>query len=135
MLPQILSEYGRPSSAFLSTLAEPPPPDWGFAYFYILLLYPDQGILVNYKTEIRVEKDNVLGCPSNSHIELELLPPGQGDSFLELISPSWQETIRNNYKPLEEVTSMSLDEFYQTFRQPTDQCLVTPANLWPVPER
>ncbi len=136
MLPQILSEYDRPPSVLLSTLAEFPPWRYGQGHFQILIVYPDQGILVHYTTEMRVVGENVVGCPANAHVELELFPSGNGDSFYELLAPTnWPETIHNNYKPLEEVTSLSLEEFYQTFRQPMDACLETPANLWPVPEK
>ena len=135
MLPRILSQYGRPSSVLLSTLAEFPDSRYGQGHFQILLLYPDQGILVHYTTEMSVVGANVIGCPSNAHIELELYPSGNGESFLDNLEPSWQNEIQNNYKPLEEVTSMSTDDFYQLYRQPTNECLVTPSNLWPVPER
>jgi hypothetical protein len=136
MLPQILSEYGRPSSVLLSTLAEFPSSRYGQGHFQILLLYPDQGFLVHYTTEMHVTDKNVVGCPANAHIELELYPSSLGDSFFEFLAPTnWPEAIKNNYKPLEEVTSMSLEEFYQSFRQSTGKCLETPANLWPVPEK
>ena len=37
-----------------------------------------------------------------------------------------------HFKSLEEATSMTLDEFYQVFKDPdTTQCLETPADLWP----
>jgi len=38
------------------------------------------------------------------------------------------------YKPIEKATSMTLKQFYDTFRQPTDKCIETPAKLWPTPE-
>jgi hypothetical protein len=38
------------------------------------------------------------------------------------------------YIPLEKATTMSLDEFYQTYRQPGNECLMTPAEIWPTPE-
>jgi len=137
MLPKILSEYGRPESVLLSTLGELPLSnrDPG-VHFNILLLYPDQGILAHYTTEMRVVSKNVVGCPANAHVELELFPSGHSDSFFELLDPTyWPEKIKNDYKPLEEVTSLSIEGFYQTFRQATDECLETPAILWPVPEK
>lgn len=133
-LTHILSEYGRPSSVLLSTLTKPSDLS-GLKFFNILLLYPDQGILVSYKTELRVAGEYIMGCPAGAHIELDLHPSGQGQSFLDLLSTDWQETIRVDYQPLEKVTSMSLDMFYQTFRHETDQCLFTPAKFWPLPER
>ncbi len=137
MLPQILSQYGRPSSIMLTTLAEPPPQSRGgdIGYFRIVLLYPDKGIFVRYITKINLLNEIVLGCPNNAHVELELYPAGNGDSFFENLDPSLQEDIRNNYKPLEEVTSMSIGDFYQTFHEPTDTCIKTPSNLWPSPEQ
>lgn len=137
MLPQILSEYGPPTSVMLLTLAEIPISNRGPGRFNILLLYPDQGILAHYTTEMHVVGNNVIGCPANAHIEMELFPSGNRDSFFESLAQTmWsEEYIKNNYKPLEKVTSMSIEEFYQTFRQPIDGCLETPANLWPAPER
>jgi hypothetical protein len=136
ILPQVLSTYGRPSSVMITTLAEPPPKERGgdIGYFRIILIYPDLGIMVNYITDIHVVGENVVGCPANAHIKLELYPSGQGDTFINNLDPSWQEDIQNNYKPLEEVTSLSIDEFYQLFRQPTEECLVTPSILWPLME-
>jgi hypothetical protein len=133
LLPHVLSVYGRPSSVNLYTLSGPSERSHG--YFNILLLYPDQGILINYTTEIRVVGKNIVGCPADAHVELELFPSGKGDTFLDLLAPTkWPEMIENNYKPIEDVTSMSLEGFYQTFRQSTDKCIETPANLWPAPE-
>jgi len=65
---------------------------------------------------------------------MELYPPGNGDSFFELLEQTDWSVKMNHYKPLEEVTSMSLEEFYRIFREPTNQCIETPANLWPIPE-
>jgi hypothetical protein len=135
MLPQILSAYGQPEAVLLATPAEFPPPQYGQGHFRVLILYPDQGILVHYRTEMRVVGQNVMGCLTNAHVELALLPTGYGSSFYDLLAPTKWPDLINNYIPLEEVTSMSLDDFYQTFRQPTDKCLETPARFWPTPEK
>ncbi len=135
MLPQILSDYGSPFSVFLSTLAEVPDPRYGQGHFKIILIYPDQGILVSYTTDMRVFGKNVIGCPSNAHVKIELYPSGQGDNFLNNLDPSLQEDIKNNYKPLDEVTSLNMADFYQIFSQHTNKCLETPTNLWPIPEK
>jgi hypothetical protein len=133
MLSNILSENGRPSSVLIQTLARPvEDPDSG--PFDMLLLYPDQGIFIYYGLNMRLSGTNILGCPENNYVKLELFPSGNAESFMEFITPLWGERLPY-YKPVEEVTSMSLDEFYETFRQPTDQCMVTPSNLWPEPGR
>jgi hypothetical protein len=129
-LPHILSEYGRPSTVLLKTY---PGPNW-LGQFKLILLYPDQGFLIQYTTKGRMSGSNVLGCPANAHVTLDLYPSGHAETFYELIGPGWNDVLPL-FKPLEEVTSLSLDQFYQTFRQPTDKCLVTASTNWPTPER
>jgi hypothetical protein len=127
MLPGILSEYGRPGSVFLLTYGGPPG-DYKYNYFEIVLLYPDQGILVRYITQKRMVGDNILGCMANARVEFELVPSGNGDAFMDLISPTWKDVL-SHYKPVKELTSMSVDDFYQAFRQPTDKCITIPNRL------
>ncbi len=54
--------------------------------------------------------------------------------YEQLALTDWKRRI-DYYKPIEEVTSISLDDFYQAYRQPTEICLQTPANLWPIAEK
>ncbi len=132
-LPHILTEQGVPSSVMIQT-AGGPLTRGGTGGFDILLLYPDQGILVNYKTQMQLHGTNVVGCPTNAYVRMELYPPGQPDSFFEGLKRTDWALKMTGYKPVEETTSMSLQEFYNTFRTPTDKCIETPANLWPTPE-
>ncbi len=134
MLPQVLTEQGIPSSVKVATFGGPLTRG-GTGGFDLLLLYPDQGILVNYTTQMHLVGANVRGCPTNAHVEMELYPPGNADSFFSLLEQTDWAVKKNWYKPLEEVTSMSVQEFYETFREPTDKCIETPASLWPVPEK
>jgi hypothetical protein len=139
MLTSILSMQGMPAAVLIST-------DGGFERgkdvpgFYILLLYPDQGLLVSYTTYRKLVGGNVQGCPANAWVELELYPAGKGEFFSEFISKSqwanlWPALPDNPYwRPIEKATSMSLEKFYQTFSQPTNKCIETPANLWATPE-
>jgi len=139
MLPGILSELGKPASVVISTSGKQITGSGGFE---ILLLYPDQGILVRYTTQMETVGAIVHGCPANAQVKLELYPSGDADAFakslaettlggifdgLELVdNPSW--------KSVEKATSMSLEQFYETFRQPTDKCIETPLKGWYVPE-
>jgi hypothetical protein len=133
MLPGILSEYGRPDSVLILTYGGPPG-DFKYNYFEMVLLYSDQGILVHYTTQKRMVGNNILGCMANAHVELELVPSGNGDSFMDLISSSSQDALPY-YKPVKELTSMSVDDFYQAFRQPTDKCITIPNKLLPTLQR
>lgn len=139
MLSQVLSEQGIPTAVLISTngganLGNNVPG------FYILLFYPDQGILVSYTTNKQLVGGNLRGCPANAHVGLELFSSGHGDSFSEFLSQTqwanlWPVPADSpNWKPVEKATSMSIEQFYETFRQPTDKCIDTPAKLWPTPK-
>jgi hypothetical protein len=134
-LNQVLNTYGRPSMVLPFTWGEIPTPRYGQGNFKLILLYPEQGIAAQYTTEMRVLGKNVEGCLANAHVEMDLFPPGNADAFDETLAPTaWKERL-TYYKSLQEATSLSIDDFYQIYRQPTDKCLVTPANVWPVPEK
>lgn len=135
MLHQVLDSLGQPSSVLMTTFGEFPPPRYGQGHFKIILLYPEQGIAVQYTTEMQMVGKNVQGCLANAHVEMEFFPEGNIDAFYEQLDlTDWKRRLEN-YKPIEEVTSMSVEEFYLAFRQPTEQCLQTPADLWPLPEK
>ncbi len=132
-LPNILTEQGIPSSVMIETVGGPLTRG-GTGGFDILLLYPDQGILINYRTQMHLIGSKVRGCPPNAYVRMELYPPGQPDSFFEGLKQTDWPLKMTGYKPLEETTLMTVQEFYDTFRKPTDKCVETSAKLWPTPE-
>ena len=134
MLPRLLSEQGIPTSVMIATEGGPLR-NMEVGNFLIVLLYPDEGIWANYETQRHLIGSNVRGCPSpsNAHVELELFPSGNSGQFYELLGQTDWAVKEGWYRPLEEVTSMSVEEFHQTFRQPTGGCIDTPAELWPEP--
>lgn len=132
-VPHVLSEQGIPESVMIATSGGPLTRG-GFGGFDILLLYPEQGILVNYTTQMYLIGDNVRGCPQNAHVEMELYPPGNSTSFFQLLEKTNWAVKMNYYMPLEDVTTLSTEDFYQVFHDLTDKCIETPANLWPIPE-
>jgi hypothetical protein len=135
MLSGILTEYGRPDEIYVSTFRQPPPAERGgdTGAFLVILIYPDQGVLVQYQTSMLVNGEYISGCINNAHITMELFPPGNGETFVEYLDPTLQSYLVNNFKPLSEVTVLSIDDFYQTFQSQTNECLETPSILWPVP--
>jgi len=133
-LSTVLARYGNPTTVMLSTMAKLPSSGVPGG-FKILLLYPDHGMLVNYTMQMQISGENIMGCPSNAVVELELYPSGQADSFFDLLEPSgWAQIIQNTYKPLDDATLLSQEDFYRIFSQQSDECLRTPANIWPVPD-
>jgi len=136
-LSHLLSEQGIPTSVMISTVGPNIRSYIGVINVDLVLLYPDQGIWAHYVTSVDEGNvgNNVKICPIEAHIEMDLYPPGNPDSFYALLDKTDWGVTKAMYKPLNEATSMSVEEFYETFRNPTNQCIETPANIWPTPER
>ncbi len=136
MLPQILSNYGPPEEVFILTSSEVPVPNpwWPF---YVFLLYPTQGIFIDYEVGLDTVGDHVIGCPTHAHMTLWLLAPGNED-YPEVLGGNWDPFFENPayYKTIEEAASMTVEEFYETFKNPENTtCLETPADLWADPSQ
>ena len=139
MLPGILSEFGKPASVVIHTYGKQLTGSGGFE---IVLLYPDQGMLVHYTTQMKTVGVNAVGCPANAQVELELYPSGDADSFAKSLSSTiWGAFVLpepiddSHWKPIDKANSMSLEQFYETFRQPTEKCIETPLKGWYVPNQ
>lgn len=138
MLTGILSEFGKPTSVVIHTSGKQITGSGGFE---VLLFYPEQGIFVHYTTQMETVGDNARGCPANAQAELELYPSGDVDAFAKALSQTiwafaWPELAENpSWKSIDKATSMSLEQFYETFRHPTDKCIETPLKGWYVPDQ
>lgn len=139
MLLGILSEFGKPASVMIHTYGKQIAGSGGFE---LLLLYPDQGIFVHYTTQMETVGTNARGCPANAQVEFYLYPSGNAEAFAKSLSETdWSafvltEPINNSHwKPIDKATSMSVEQFYETFRQLTNKCIETPLKGWYVPEQ
>ena len=129
----VLTEQGVPDSVTISFYLPSDNPAFAGG-FEIALFYPEQGIWVHYTMPLYSPSGIQRGCPTNAHVEMALFSPGDPDYFFSYLEKTDWGRTKGGYKPLEEVTSMSVEEFYQTFRNPTDKCIETPENLWLTPE-
>lgn len=134
-LSHLLSEQGIPTSVMISRELTYENNRRSFL-INIVVLYPNQGIWAKYTTwmDENAVGSNIRSCPVNARVEMNLTPTGNPESFYTLLDRTDWGVTKGEYKPLDEATSMSVEEFYQTFSQPTDKCIETPANLWPTPE-
>jgi hypothetical protein len=129
-LKSILSRYGPPTEIWVradlySTGTQ--------ETFRVTLLYPEKGIFVRYNMLAEREGDQVRGCPSHSFVDLWLLPPEDAGAYQDILlsedlhwEGSWPYTM-----PIQEATSLTVEEFYQTYKEAADPCLETPLNIWP----
>jgi hypothetical protein len=137
-VPHILSDNGRPSEVLLFTYNAPINE---YDTLSIFIFYQDQGIIAYYMMEKKESGENIVACLSDitfNNFDIELLPPGNIELFvnkrariLQAKSGYREEVI----KSIEEVTSMTLDDFYNAYKNPANDCITTPADNWPTDYR
>jgi hypothetical protein len=137
LLDKILANYGIPTSVFIAPFPEEPRyPSDAKIPFSIVLYYQDQNFFIEYIVPKEKVGENIVGCPSKvGSISVIVWPPDQIYSLKGIASyNSGQGMHSSNYdyfKPIEEATQMSLDDFYQKFKDPKNTtCIETPTDLW-----
>lgn len=135
MLPSILSTYGAPEQVSLATWQDDPDhPRIKTQPFSLVLFYPDQGFFVEYVTEREVIGNRYAGCPSKSHIYLGTWDPKKVLSLPYVAQKAGSvinELNTDYFQSVEDATSLTLDEFYNTFKNPENTtCLETSRDLW-----
>ena len=135
LLPQILSNYGPPNQVLLAPFPDDPDrTDIKWHPFSLVLLYLDKGIFVEYVSPRETIGSNFVGCSSKADISLAVWSPESGLPMKYVIQKAGSEINELNmdyFKPVDEATSMTQDEFYQNFKDPNNTaCLETPMELW-----
>lgn len=129
MLSSIMAEYGPPDEIYLTPVLLEGTTDYENGEFYLLLLYAEQGFAVHYRTRLQVRADQLLGCMNNAPVELVLLAPGNSEAFYANLPTEWK-TRMEQYRPIDVVPGMTLESFYESFRNPSDQCIESPIDFW-----
>ncbi|MCI0555198.1 MAG: hypothetical protein L0287_29990 [Anaerolineae bacterium] len=130
-LPQILSTYGQPKDVLVFA-------NEGWRYFSLILNYSEQGFVVWYSAPLESSGDKYLGCMSKAFTKLYLWAPEFSYTWAEGVTGTGDkseiDSLNRDFQPLEKVTSMTLDEFYNDFVDTNNfTCLETPKQLWPGP--
>lgn len=127
-LSEFLNTYGQPSEIWLST--------YGSSFeendlpFFVVLFYPEHGIVASYSDNGVRLGDSVHGCPQQNPVAtLYLWSPHGNLTFEDLVNSS--SAFNREYLSLEEATEMDVATFYEIFKNPDNTtCLETPASLW-----
>lgn len=128
ILSTFLATYGQPTEIRLFTYRAPF--EGNELPFFVLLIYPEQGIIAMYDDNGQRLGDVVQGCPQKNVTSLLKLWASDSDLTVEQIIEG-SSALRRDYRSLEEATGMDVATFYETFRQPENTtCLETPADLW-----
>lgn len=128
LLSTFLTTYGQPEEIWLSTYRASF--EEGDLPFFVILIYPNQGIIALYDDNGKRLENVVQGCPQRNPVSiLKLWSPHSSLTFEQIIEGS--SALRKDYLPLKQATEMSVTTFYETFKNPDNTtCLHTPANLW-----
>ncbi len=133
MVSNLLDEYGQPKEVWIRTYNQSREGDLPFD---TVLFYPGKGFMVRYAKAATEQGDLIKGCPQDTGAPIlavwsydeELLFPEANSRTLNFTAEGWA------YLSLEEATEMSVEMFYETFKDPDKTiCLETPENLWPSP--
>ncbi len=131
----ILDRYGAPEKVLISTQSRPSGHESGVTDFSLLLLYPDLGMLVRYSTTMAPVGEDIRGCFTSPDAEFWLYPSGRSKGFMQALEDTfWTQFAPGRFKTLQSATSLSVEGFYQAFREPATHCIVSPADLWPAPD-
>jgi hypothetical protein len=133
-LPTILNEYGQPTEIWLLTANAPMDDVLGF---YLTLFYAQHHFMLGYGGDGEVVDGKVHGCLSGEEESFHLVAWSPEEEL------TFADTTEGLHKPLrpviydlllEEATGMSVETFYETFRNANEPvCLETPIELWPNP--
>ena len=104
--------------------------------FVIHLVYPDQGILMEYEMTVEGHGDNYRFCPSNASISGIFMSLGSADDFFNALHglgddfwssypPDWV-----NSKTPDNAFGMTIEDFYQIFCSTPNHCLETIKSIW-----
>lgn len=121
-LPSLLATYGSPDHVYVFLDTGIADMGLGIDLYLVHLDYSKQGWVAHLEMPLYTREDLFIGCPSEAFTELHLWSPDDPARDFPLDS-SVLFTI-------EEATGMSIDEFYQKFKDPSNiSCLETPANI------
>jgi hypothetical protein len=131
MLPQILSTYGQPNKVLVFA-------NEGWRYFELILDYSHQGFAIWYSMPLESSGEKFLGCTSKSFTKSYFWAPELAYTWAEGVAGTGDKSeidaLNRDFRPIEEVTSITSEEFYDTVMNPDYiSCLETPKELWPGP--
>lgn len=138
-LHRILTEYGEPAEVWIM----PFPVDNGYSYdsgaypFVFLLLYKDKGFAVEYISRVVEEAEYLTGCPNVDYVHISTWNPEENKGLTDIAkyfsgTDSLSEANAAFFRPLQEVTSLGVREFYNIYKvSGANSCIQTPKRLWP----
>jgi hypothetical protein len=97
----------------------------------LLLLYKDRGFLAGYTFPRKIQDAEYVGCSLETEAyAISWVPDPDSNLFMMLRGTDWR-AYAAEYRPIQEVSDFTVDEFYQVFQQPEAMdCITTPREIW-----
>ncbi len=129
---KILSQYGPPERVFLQTVHTSVMNPFNVP-FYLTLTYPSRNFIIQYLWIATASGENTVGCIQDkmTHLLIDSQMDAQW-SDIQLIDYIRGAGDRKFIHPLEEVTGLTIEQFYEEFKSiKGDECIRTPGEYWP----
>jgi hypothetical protein len=130
----ILLAYGVPEKIYtFGEVYDPSVPAWGPDMFYVWLLYPEKGIMVEYQMLIKDEKDKKgSACLRDSFINMYLFRPDKFEFFTSMVSDMGSvPPYHSSDLSIEEALKMTTQQFHTEYSKADAGCLEVPLDIWP----
>lgn len=129
-LPYLLSTYGPPAQAYINFDVGIAEMGLGSDLYFLVLDYTKDGWIAMYEMELARKDGIFVGCPVKASSTLWLWSPEDAETAKE-----YGFADGTALKNIEEATSMTLEEFYQKYKDPANtQCLESPVDIYQQPK-
>lgn len=133
-LPQLLSNYGLPSEVLVIAFPYDVFLKADYEPFSLVVIYSDLGIMAEYISTTQTDGDMARGCPGQGYITIRTWDVKKNIPIKKIASirsgEGMSETAYDYFVPIQNATSMSVEDFYSSFKEPNNQCIEVPSNLW-----
>lgn len=119
-LNNLLTRYGSPEEVSLEVIPETAD---GMPWYYLVVVYPEKGILAIFSGEARIMDGKIHVCPQTISPDLYLVSLNKAS--LEEMNNMLDPVLLNMLDPLDSITGINNDQFYDIYSQPLDQCMTT----------
>ncbi len=138
-LSSILIELGMPSEIRINKLTFYTAGWWAVKWIDYDLFYPEKGVLVTLNASAEIKEETIIGCPEGqSYASLIIWLPDDRTYFDILnnrdLFTGAHDNSPENFPNLDELTNMTVSEFYETYINPkANDCFTTDKNNWLFP--
>jgi len=127
-LHNLLATYGPPEQAYIVLDTGIADMGLGIDLYLLSIEYPKEGWMAVFEMPLQRKENIFLGCPSEAFVNLRVWLPGNNPAGA--FSGGFGGDDKSYLFTIEEATSMTPNEFYQKFKDPSNtSCLATPANI------